>query len=162
LSFHNSSFCLKIPFNVNGKAKVWHTNCFVCFFFTKEQGKEKTSNLHAPSPFTATSCILIQTGLPFAAIRLFFAKKEKCKTKQILWIFICLLKKQDACHVDKLAPSCLPWRDFNDLSNLVRNAHTIKLVVIVCKVLTPHQNISMYKTHGTKKKDKSLSRKHLP
>ncbi len=89
----------------------------------------------------------------------FFAKKEKCKTKQILWIFICLLKKQDACHVDKLAPSCLPWRDFNDLSNLVRNAHTIKLVVIVRKVLTPHENISMYKTHGTKKKDKKLVQK---
>jgi len=85
------------------------------------------------------------------------------------------LKKQDACPVDKLAPSCLLWRDFNDLSNLVRNANAIKLVVnlvrnanaiklvvITHKVLTPHQNIIMYKTHGTKKKEKSLSRKDLP
>jgi hypothetical protein len=81
-----------------------------------------------------------------------------------LFYFI-FLKKQDACHVDKLTPSCLLWKDFNDLSNLVRNANAIKLVVnlvrnaniiklvvIVCKVLTPHRNISMYKTHGTKKK----------
>ncbi len=30
LSFHNSSFALKYFFNVNGKAKVWHTLCFVC------------------------------------------------------------------------------------------------------------------------------------
>jgi hypothetical protein len=28
LSFHNSSFALKILFNVNGKATVWHTPCF--------------------------------------------------------------------------------------------------------------------------------------
>jgi hypothetical protein len=36
------------------------------------------------------------------------------------------------------------------------------LSFIVHKVLTPHQNIIMYKTHGTKKKEKSLSRKDLP
>jgi len=27
LSFHNSFFCLKILFNVNGKATMWHTPC---------------------------------------------------------------------------------------------------------------------------------------
>ncbi len=32
LSFHNSSFCLKIHLNVNGKATVWHTPCFVFVF----------------------------------------------------------------------------------------------------------------------------------
>jgi hypothetical protein len=31
LSFHNSSFCLKILFNVNGKATVWHTPCYIPF-----------------------------------------------------------------------------------------------------------------------------------
>ncbi len=29
LSFHNSSICLKILFNVNGKATVWHTPCYI-------------------------------------------------------------------------------------------------------------------------------------
>jgi hypothetical protein len=41
LSFHNSSFALKIPFNVNGKAMEWHTLwfmwwrqiCFIGFVF---------------------------------------------------------------------------------------------------------------------------------
>ncbi len=29
LSFHNSSsFCLKMPLNLNGKATMWHTPCF--------------------------------------------------------------------------------------------------------------------------------------
>jgi len=30
LSIHSSSFWVKIPFNVNGKATVWHTPCSVC------------------------------------------------------------------------------------------------------------------------------------
>jgi hypothetical protein len=35
LSFHNSSFfCLKILFNVNGKAKVWHTPCLFIYEIT--------------------------------------------------------------------------------------------------------------------------------
>jgi 23S rRNA A1618 N6-methylase RlmF len=45
----------------------------------------------------------------------FYKEREvQNKTKQnkscgFLFVF---LKKQDACHVDKLAPSCFPWRDF--------------------------------------------------
>jgi hypothetical protein len=65
----------------------------------------------------------------------FLQRKRRAKQdKSFGFLFVFLKKKkkkQDACHVDKLAPSCLPWRDFNDLSNLVRNANTIKLVVIV-------------------------------
>ncbi len=34
LSFHNSLFCLKVLFNVNGKAIVWHTTCYVCMLCT--------------------------------------------------------------------------------------------------------------------------------
>jgi hypothetical protein len=126
------------------------------FFLLKNEGKKKPRTFMLLPPSQPQVVFSFRQAYLSQQSTFFFAKKEKCKTKQILWIFICLLKKQDACHVDKLAPSCLPWRDFNDLSNLVRNAHTIKLVVIVRKVLTPHENISMYKTHGTKKKDKKL------
>jgi hypothetical protein len=129
---------------------------FVYFVFTKERGKEKTPQTLMPlPPFTATSCILIQTGLPFRNPRFYKEKRSAKQNKSCGFLFV-FLKKQDACHVDKLAPSCLPWRDFNDLSNLVRNANAIKLVVIVRKVLTPHQNISMYKTHGNKEERKKL------
>jgi len=30
LSFHHSSLCLKILFNVNDKATMWHTPCWFC------------------------------------------------------------------------------------------------------------------------------------
>jgi hypothetical protein len=33
LNFQNSSFCHKILFNVNGKATVWHTPCYYCYYF---------------------------------------------------------------------------------------------------------------------------------
>ncbi len=35
LNFHNSSFALRylLFFNVNGKATVWHTPCFIVFYF---------------------------------------------------------------------------------------------------------------------------------
>ncbi len=34
LNFHNSSFALRyLLFNVNGKATVWHTPCFIVFYF---------------------------------------------------------------------------------------------------------------------------------
>jgi len=37
LSFLNSSFCIKIHFNVNGKAILWHTPCFLCGFIFKNK-----------------------------------------------------------------------------------------------------------------------------
>ncbi len=140
---------------------MWHTPfLFVCFFvlLLKKGGKKKKNPPKSWCPFSLHSHKLYSHSdrLPFSQQSAFLQRKEKCKTKQSkscgFW-FGFFWKKQDACHVDKLAPSCLPRRDFNDLSNLVRNANAIKLVVNVRKVLTPHQNISMYKTHGTKKKE---------
>jgi hypothetical protein len=39
LNFHNSSFALRYLFNVNGKATVWDTPCFVCLFVTARSSK---------------------------------------------------------------------------------------------------------------------------
>ncbi len=53
LSFHNSSFCLKILFfNVNGKGQsVWHTPLFVCLFVGDVQTRLCDSSATLTSPW---------------------------------------------------------------------------------------------------------------
>jgi len=152
---------------------------FAFFFKTKERGKEKTPEPWCPFfPFTATSCILIHTSLPFAI--LLCTKKEKCKTKQILWIFICFIlffwrnkvlamwiNSHQVAYFEGISttfPTLLEMPAQSNLSltslemltqsNLsllyVRYSHLIKT-----SACTRH-------TEQKRRKKKSLSRKHLP
>jgi hypothetical protein len=58
LSFHNSSFALKILFNVNGKAIVWcHTPCLMVFARVEEEfEKEKKAGFKVPGCVSLSIC----------------------------------------------------------------------------------------------------------
>jgi hypothetical protein len=109
--------------------------CLLFFIFNlKNGGKKKTPEPLMPLPPSQPQVVFSFRHAYFSQSTFLQRKRRAKQDKSFGFLFVFLKKKkkkQDACHVDKLAPSCLPWRDFNDLSNLVRNANTIKLVVIV-------------------------------
>jgi hypothetical protein len=143
---------------------------FAFFSFTKEGGerqkKTPPNHLDAPSPFTATSCILIQTGFLFT-IRLFTKKREvQNKTKQSKscgFLFGFLEETR-----------CLPmWINLHQVAYLGGGISTTFPTLL--EMLTPSNLSLLYARYShliktsactrhteQRRKKKSLSRKHLP